>query len=461
MAELAEYQQWLRNGIKAGAAGDPNQKYLAHLAQYDENSPFYGGSMQFGNLQYRANGQSNGRDLGSALSSMSGAELQTLLRNKINARSTITTNYNDVGQAEEAPSQWAALNPRDLAEVEKIDPNKRYAYAADDAQDFGAQTITGGLGQYREAPADFDPGKYAGFEVVRPGELDNFVNNVKGMVGDQFDQAWQTQIEPSLRKSGAKGDLSAVRNKAKANFIDKQIPWQDMLKYDPNVGLMASYGTVKHVNDQGGGWDKYKKAWIQTAMAIAATAGVAAPVGAAAGAAAAGATGTAAAGTIAGGAVQGIVGSMIGSGLTGTKLSGKGMLTSALMGGLTPYANANLGQYITRPGTTALLETIRQAATNKGKVDPRLVLATTAGSEAAGFVGDHLSDGKGLVSKFLGGLAGGAVKQGINGGQIDAAGMALSGVGNTGTAGSMMARAAQTYRGQQAVRQFMAQRQKG
>lgn len=43
MAELAEYQQWLRNGIKAGAAGDPNEKYLAHLAQYGDDAPFYGG----------------------------------------------------------------------------------------------------------------------------------------------------------------------------------------------------------------------------------------------------------------------------------------------------------------------------------------------------------------------------------------------------------------------------------
>jgi hypothetical protein len=72
-----------------------------------------------------------------------------------------------------------------------------------------------------------------------------------------------------------------------------------------------------------------------------------------------------------------------------------------------------------------------------------------------------LSDGKGLVSKLLGGMAGGAVRQGINGQQLDPTGIALSGVGNTGTAGSMMARAAQTYRGQQAVRQYLAQRQKG
>lgn len=43
MAELAEYQQMLRDGIKAGAAGDPRERYLAHLAQYGEDAPFYGG----------------------------------------------------------------------------------------------------------------------------------------------------------------------------------------------------------------------------------------------------------------------------------------------------------------------------------------------------------------------------------------------------------------------------------
>ena len=51
MAELAEYQQMLRDGIKAGAAGDKRNKYLAHLAQYGEDAPFYGGKAQFGNLQ--------------------------------------------------------------------------------------------------------------------------------------------------------------------------------------------------------------------------------------------------------------------------------------------------------------------------------------------------------------------------------------------------------------------------
>ena len=459
MAELAEYQQWLRNGIKAGAAGDPNQKYLAHLAQYDENSPFYGGRMQFGNLQYLANRQSNGRDLGAALSKVSGAELRAYLTDKINSTDYVQLDYEEHNEVMKK-ERGALLRDNALKSLSGIDDGKTYVYSAPDAQDHIAQ-VTHDLGRYSEVSGDFDPGKYAGYETVRPGELDNFVNGVKEQYGEAFDSAWNQQIEPKLRKAGANGDLGAVYDKAKAQYMESGIPWKDLLKYDEDVGLMASYGTVKHVNDQGGGWDKYKKAWIQTAMAIAATAGVAAPVGAEAGAAAAGATGTAAAGTIAGGAVQGIVGSMIGSGLTRTKLTGKGLATSALMGGLSPYANAQLAQYLTRPGTTALLEAIRQAATNKGKVDPRLVLATTAGSEAAGFVGDQLSDGKGLVSKFLGGMAGGAVKQGINGGQIDAAGMALSGVGNTGTAGSMMARAAQTYRGQQAVRQFMAQRQKG
>lgn len=460
MAELAEYQQWLRDGIKAGAAGDPRERYLAHLAQYDENSPFYGGKLQFGNLQYRTNTQSRGRDLGAALSSMSGADLQTLLRNKINARPTTVMESDETAVSREVKSQWAALNPLDLAEVDKIDPTKRYAYAADDAQDHGAQTITGGLGQYREVSGDFDPGKYAGYETVRPGELDNFVNGVKEQYGEAFDSAWNQQIEPSLRKKGAAGDLGAVYDKAKAQYMEIGIPWKDLLKYDENVGLMAKYGSVKHVNDKGGGWEKYKKAWIQTAMAIAMTAGVAAPVGAAAGAAAAGATGTAAAGTIASGAVQGIIGNIISSGLTRTKINGKGLATSAIMGGLAPYANQTLAPVITRPGTTALLETTRQALTNKGRIDPRLVLATVAGSEATHFAGDQFKNA-GLAGKFVGGVAGGAVRQGISGGQVDPAALAFAGVGNTGAAGRMMARAASTYQRQQALRQYLQQRRGG
>ena len=280
------------------------------------------------------------------------------------------------------------------------------------------------------------------------------------MYGEQFDSAWKAQIEPQLRKAGAKGDLSAVRDKTRANYLDTGIPWQNLLKYDENIGLYAPMGSVKHVDDQGGGWAKYGDAWTKAIFAVAATiatAGQAAPL---IGSAVAGATGSAAAGTVAAGAAQGIAGNLIGSGITGTKLSGKGLATSALMGGLTPYANANLGQYITRPGTTALLETIRQAATNKGKVDPRLVLATTAGSEAAGWVGGKLKD-SGIVGKFLGGVTGGAVKQGVSGRPMDGASMALSGVGNTGEAGSVMARVMRTYQGQQALRQYMAQRQRG
>lgn len=460
MAELAEYQQWLRDGIKAGAAGDPRERYLAHLAQYGEDAPFYGGKAQFGNLQYRANNQSNGRDLGTVFSKVSGAELRAYLTDKINARPTTVMESDETAVSRAVPSQWAVLNPRDLAEVDKIDPTKLYAYAADDAHDYSAQTITGGLGQYREVSGDFDPGKYAGYETVRPGELDNFVNGVKEQYGEAFDSAWNQQIEPKLRKAGANGDLGAVYDKAKARYMESGIPWKDLLKYDENVGLMAKYGSVKHVNDKGGGWKKYGGAWVKAAFSVAATlatAGAAAPGIAGA---VAGATGSAAAGTVAAGAAQGIAGNLIGSGITGTKLSGKGLATSALMGGLTPYANANLGQYITRPGTTALLETIRQAANNKGKVDPRLVLATTAGSEATHWAGDQFKNA-GLAGKFVGGVAGGAVRQGIGGGQVDPAALAFAGVGNTGAAGSMMARAASTYQRQQALRQYLQQRRGG
>ena len=91
------------------------------------------------------------------------------------------------------------------------------------------------------------------------------------MYGEQFDSAWKAQIEPRLRKAGAKGDLSAVRDKTRANYLDTGIPWQNILKYDENIGLYAPMGSVKHVDDQRGGWAKYGDAWVKTAFAIAAT----------------------------------------------------------------------------------------------------------------------------------------------------------------------------------------------
>ena len=465
MAELAEYQQMLRDGIKAGAAGDKRNKYLAHLAQYGEDAPFYGGKAQFGNLQYRANNMSNGRDIGAEMQAMTGAELRKRMRDfAAGPDSSISSLDREIQTGEWDDGQRATLAGQKLAQQQAldrllsgIDDNKHYALVGNAPFSLQPDFTPG---EFREVGADFDPSKFAGHETIRPGELDNFVNNVKDMYGEQFDSAWKAQIEPQLRKAGAKGDLSAVRDKTRANYLDTGIPWQNILKYDENIGLYAPMGSVKHVDDQGGGWAKYGDAWTKAIFAVAATiatAGQAAPL---IGSAVAGATGSAAAGTVAAGAAQGIAGNLIGSGITGTKLSGKGLATSALMGGLTPYANTNLGQYITRPGTTALLETIRQAATNKGKVDPRLVLATTAGSEAAGWVGGQLKD-SGIVGKFLGGVTGGAVRQGVSGRPMDGASVALSGVGNTGEAGSVMAKVMRTYQGQQALRQYMAQRQRG
>lgn len=480
MAELAEYQQWLREGIKAGAAGDKNNKYLAHLAQYGEDAPFYGGKAQFTNeLQSSYNRMTNGRDIGQSLKLIRGSDvaIDGLVRKVAQSQRDILVDIVDRAgrydsQEAVAAARTAPLEPHEIQDAKErllsgspwlasIDPSKTYAWTTSNDNLHGDDNS----GQYDgsrlvEVAPEFDPSKFSGHEIIRPGELDNFVNNVKDMYGEQFDSAWKAQIEPRLRKAGAKGDLSAVRDKTRANYLDTGIPWQNILKYDENIGLYAPMGSVKHVDDQGGGWAKYGDAWVKTAFAIAATlatAGQAAPL---VGSAVAGATGSAAAGTVAAGAAQGIAGNLIGSGITGTKLSGKGLATSALMGGLTPYANANLGQYITRPGTTALLETIRQAATNKGKVDPRLVLATTAGSEAAGWVGRQLKD-SGIVGKFLGGVTGGAVKQGVSGRPMDGASVALSGVGNTGEAGSVMAKVMRTYQGQQALRQYMAQRQRG
>lgn len=480
MAELAEYQQWLRDGIKAGAAGDPRERYLAHLAQYGEDAPFYGGKTQFTNeLQSRYNSMTNGRDIGQSLKLIRGSDIDIDGLSRKAAQSQRDIDVDNVNRAGYYDSQEAVdaartapLDPREIQVAKErllsgspwlanIDPNKTYAWTTSNNK-FHGDDNSGQYGGSRlaEVTPGFDVSKFSGSEIIRPGELDNFVNNVKDMYGEQFDSAWKAQIEPQLRKAGAKGDLSAVRDKTRANYLDTGIPWQNILKYDENIGLYAPMGSVKHVDDQGGGWAKYGDAWVKTAFAIAstlATAGHAAPL---IGSAVSGATGSAAAGTVAAGAAQSIAGNLIGSGITKTKLSGKGLATSALMGGLTPYANANLGQYITRPGTTALLETIRQAATNKGKVDPRMVLATTAGSEAAGWVGGQLKD-SGIVGKFLGGVTGGAVRQGVSGRPMDGASMALSGVGNTGEAGSVMARVMRTYQGQQALRQYMAQRQRG
>lgn len=459
MAELAEYQHWLREGIKAGAAGDPREQYLAHLAQYGDDAPFYGGKLQFGNLQYRANNQSNGRDMGAALQRVNGAELKSYLTNKINSTDYVQLDPVEEYNAEMKIARGTALRDEALGRLSGIDDAKTYAFAAPDDQDSTAR-IHNDFGQYREVSDDFDPGKYAGYETVRPGELDNFVNGVKEQYGEAFDSAWKQQIEPSLRKKGAAGDLGAVYDKAKAQYMESGIPWKDLLKYDENVGLMAKYGSVKHVNDEGGGWNKYGGAWVKAAFAVAATLATAGAAAPAIAGAVAGATGSAAAGTIAAGAAQGIAGNVIGSGLTRTKINGKGLATSAIMGGLAPYANQTLAPVITRPGTTALLETTRQALTNKGRIDPRLVLATVAGSEATHFAGDQFKNA-GLAGKFVGGVAGGAVRQVVGGGQVDPAALAFAGVGNTGAAGSMMARAASTYQRQQALRQYLQQRRGG
>ena len=406
MAELAEYQQWLRNGIKAGAAGDPNQKYLAHLAQYDENSPFYGGSMQFTNeLQYRANGQSNGLDIGQSLKLILGSDVDVdglarkaaQVQRDIDVDTTDRAGYYYDSQEAVNAARTAPLDPREIQDAKErllsgspwlanIDPNKTYAWT----------TSNNNSGQYGgsrlvEVSHDFDPSKFSGSEIIRPGELDNFVNNVKDMYGGQFDQAWNTQIEPSLRKSGAKGDLSSVRDKARANFMDKQIPWQNLLKYDPNVGLMASYGSVKHVNDEGGGWEKYMGAWVKAAFATALAAITGGALAPAASAFVGGATGSATAATAASVASKALLSSAINAGLNRQKLTGKNLLIGAVSSGVGSGVG-NLVANATGTATTGLPALLASGATrslisNKGKIDPRLLALNTAGAYADGLMG--------------------------------------------------------------------------
>lgn len=513
---MPDYQKDIASAVVD--ANNPEHRYLKHLAPYAGTGKLYLGESGVA-YQHRINGSSTPMSLDDKAGTATGAEILANWREFAKNNPTYGTDanaYNFFGEATNptADADRAYQHIRNMYGNVELDADKLYYTQqelkglAEVAEQMGEPKRNGKLllpwainedvptGGYkvigfREAQQPLDNSKLVGMEQIRPGELDNAIAGLKEQLGGAFNEAWDKQYAPKL------GNLTPekrqqVRDKAEKHFWDN-VDWSKYIKYDPLFGMYAPLGSVKHVNDRGSRWDDYALP-VMTALASAVTGGTAgaalgemagaaassavggstagaaagttagATTGAAAGTAGGAAAGTTAAataaGTIAGGATQGLVGSLIGSAMTGNRVTGKNLATSMLMGGLTPYANANLGQYITRPGTTALLEAIRQAATNKGKVDPRLVLATVAGSEAAGWVGGQLKN-SGIVGKFLGGVTGGVVKQGINGGQMDAAGMALSGVGNTGTAGATMARLMRTYQGQQALRQYMAQRQRG
>lgn len=522
---MAEYEQRLRDSIKAGAAGDPRERYLAHLAPYAETGKLYLGESGVA-YQHRISGSSTPMSLDDKAGTATGAEILANWREFANNNPTYGTDskfYNSLIPLGEAASPTADADKayqyiRSMYGNVELDPDKLYytkqelkglsdlneqmgdpkrngkllqPWTINEDVPTGGYKVTG----VKEAQQALDNSKLVGMEQIRPGELDNAVAGLKEQLGGAFNEAWDKQYAPKL------GNLTPekrqqVRDKAEKQFWDS-VDWSQYIKYDPFFGLYAPLGSVKHVNDRGSRWDDYALP-VMTVLASAITGGTAGAAlgemagaaassavggstagaaagttagattgaaagtagGAAAGATTATASGAAMAGTVAAGATQGIVGSVIASALSGSKITGKNILTSALMGGLSPYANAQLAQYITRPGTTALLEAIRQAATNKGRIDPRLVLATVAGSEATHFAGDQLKNA-GLAGKFVGGVAGGAVRQGISGGQVDPAALAFAGVGNTGAAGSMMARAASTYQRQQALRQYLQQRRGG
>lgn len=489
---MPDYQRDLASAV--ADANDPNYRYLKHLAPYAGTGKLYLGESGVA-YQNRISGASIPMSLDDKAGTATGAEILANWREFAKNNPTYGTDTNaynlfgeDVRPTADADKAYQYI--RSMYGNVELDPDKLYytqqelkglsdlneqmgepkrngkllmPWTINEDVPTGGYKVTG----FREAQQALDSSKLAGMEQIRPGELDNAIAGLKEQLGGAFNEAWNKQYAPKL------GNLTPERRQQARDEAEKQfwdnVDWSQYIKYDPLFGMYAPLGSVKHVNDKGVDWFTERVAPMMPAIAAAVITGnVAAPVAAAAGAATttgvaaagAGATGAAAAGTVAAGATQGIVGSVIGSALTGSKITGKNILTSALMGGLSPYANAQLAQYLTRPGTTALLEAIRQAATNKGKVDPRLVLATTAGSEAAGWVGGQLKN-SGIVGKFIGGVTGGAVKQGVSGRPMDGAGMALSGVGNTGEAGSVMAKVMRTYQGQQALRQYMAQRQRG
>lgn len=489
---MPDYQRDLASAV--ADANDPNYRYLKHLAPYAGTGKLYLGELGVA-YQHRINGSSTPMSLDDKAGTATGAEILANWREFAKNNPTYGTDVKPPFWLDEdfnptADADKAYQYIRSMYGNVELDPDKLYYTQqelkglSDLNEQMGEPKRNGKLlqpwtinedvptGGYKvtgvkEAQQPLDNSKLVGMEQIRPGELDNAIAGLKEQLGGAFNEAWDKQYAPKLRNLTPE-KRQQVRDEAEKQFWDN-VDWSQYIKYDPLFGMYAPLGSVKHVNDKGVDWFTDRVAPMMPAIAAAVITGnVAAPISAAAGAATttgaaaagAGATAAAATGAIAAGATQGIVGGVIGSALTGSKITGKNILTSALMGGLSPYANAQLAQYLTRPGTTALLEAIRQAATNKGRIDPRLVLATVAGSEAAGWVGGRLKD-SGIVGKFLGGVAGGAVRQGIGGGQVNPAALAFAGVGNTGAAGSMMARAASTYQRQQALRQYLQQRRGG
>jgi len=380
MAELAEYQQMLRDGVKAGAAGDKRNKYLAHLAQYGVDAPFYGGKAQFTNeLQSRYNGMTNGRDIGQSLKLILGSDVDVdgLARKAAQSQRDILVDtvdragYYDSQEAVDA-ARTAPLDPREIQDAKErllsgspwlanIDPNKTYAWTTSNNKFHGDDnSVQYGGSRLVEVSHDFDPSKFAGYETIRPGELDNTINGVKEQMG--------------------LSDADMER-----------VDWSKIIKYDPTIGLYTPKGAVKHVDDQGGGWAKYGDAWVKTAFATAlaaATGGALAPgVGAAVGSA----TGSTLASTAASVATKALLSSAITAGINGRKLNGRNLLLSAAASGV----GAGAGDLVAgatntaKNGLPALLASgvTRTALLNKGRIDPRLLAANTAGAYADGLLG--------------------------------------------------------------------------
>lgn len=412
MAELAEYQQWLRNAV--ANKDDPNNRYLAHLAQYGADAPLYGGAWQLGGLQTRYNSMTNGRDLGSAIRVLNGSDLgiDSLAEKDATdlAQTWVNQSYADK-EGQEIPT--AAATPQMVEQAKarilagsgqaEIDPNKRYAYVTQDFHDFKPYAGPGYQGgKLIEVGNDFDPSKYSGYETIRPGELDNTINGLKDQLGNQFNESWDAQAGPALARLTPEQRQQAHDIAAKKFW--EGVDWSQLIKYDPNIGMYTPMGAVKHVDDEGGGWKKYGGPIMQTIITGIAGGAFAGPLAAQAGATASGATaagttaGTAAgttagaatagastAGAIASAVTKALLSSAITSALSGRKLSGK----SLAMGLLASGAGAGVGQLAANAtgtaanGIPALLASgaTRSLVMNR-KLDPKLLALNTAGAYA-------------------------------------------------------------------------------
>lgn len=415
---MPDYQKDILSAV--ADANNPEHKFLKHLAPYAGTGKLYLGESGVA-YQNRISGSSTPMSLDDKAGTATGAEILANWREFANNNPTYGTDskfYNSLIPLGEAASPTADADKayqyiRSMYGNVELDPDKLYytqqelkglsdlgelmgnpkrngkllqPWTINEAVPTGGYKVIG----VKEAQQPLDNSKLAGMEQIRPGELDNAIAGLKEQLGGAFNEAWDKQYAPKL------GGLTPekrqqVRDKAEKQFWDN-VDWSQYIKYDPFFGMYAPLGSVKHVNDKGVDWFTDRVAPMMPAIAAAVITGnVAAPVSAAAGAAATTAAGTAVAGTAASAATKALLSSAITAAINKQKLNGKNLLIGAAASGLGAGAGA-LVAGATGTAANALPALLASGVTrtmllNKGRIDPRLLAANTAGAYADGLMG--------------------------------------------------------------------------